>query len=82
MNLACIVRGRRCLLLGPHLVVIVVGALPSLDLVAVRQIAIRKVKALTLTLEGNAVVTSVEPLLSRETGEALPNFHTNAVGRI
>lgn len=74
--------GRGHIIARPNLVIVVVRALPSLDLITVRQVAVREVKAQALILKGNAVVASNVPLLLGEVVEAGPNFHADTICRV
>lgn len=66
-------------LLGPNLVVVVVGTLPDLKSVAVGGVTEREVEA-EAAGESNAVVIGVVPLLCGKVVVALPDLHLNTVG--
>lgn len=53
-----------------------------MHLVSIGGAAVGEVKAETLIGQGNPVVGSVEPILSRKVVEAVPDLHPNAISRI
>lgn len=55
--------------------------MPNLNLVRIGEVAVREIEAETLVGQGNPVVVGVEPVLSREVVEALPDLHSNTVSR-
>jgi uncharacterized protein (DUF2141 family) len=63
----------------PHLIEIVVGAFPHLNLVSTVQTAIRQVETFLRVGPGNAIVSSNRKLLVLIAGRTCPNLHLGAV---